>query len=167
MRPSHFVINLAIAFFQYFATTLTALFKVRRVLLRMLQRILIKCAIICRIERQLFPKCNWYFGHLTDKHTLNSVSKMQINANLWHKTAAFFFLRKRLEIDRKLKLKKSTNCSSSLFRNIPDRFSYRMCCASSLEEADANVIQLPSINIWLSLEQIWNNLKMTDNLVLS
>ena len=32
-----------------------------------------------------------YFGHLTDKHTLNSVSKLQINANLWHKTAFFSF----------------------------------------------------------------------------
>ena len=50
------------------------------------------------------------------------VSKMQINANLWHKTAVFFFLRKLLEKDRKLKLKKSTNCSSSLFQNISDRF---------------------------------------------
>ena len=42
MRPSHFVKYLAIAFFQYFATTPTALCKVRRVLLRMLQRILLK-----------------------------------------------------------------------------------------------------------------------------
>ena len=81
--------------FQYFATTLTTLCKVRRVLLRMLQRILIKCAMICRNkEIQLFPKCNLHFGHLTDKHTLNSVSKMQINANLWHKTAAFFLFKK-------------------------------------------------------------------------